>query len=211
MGDLKAAAKDYRGITGVAATGEFAGNDPQLEEAHYYLGSIALKQGNVKEAITELDAALKITRSDSDALYLMGVATMKQGSTQIAIDFFKKALLFVPTGWCEPYSQLAVAYGKLGQAPQKTYSAAMASFCLKKPADAKAQLKTLTNGPVAVDALLGLGLIAEMESSKTEAVTWYQKVLKVDRTNVNAISSLSRLGVSPTPRPTSTSTTQGPS
>ena len=71
-GDLTAAAASYHKITDVAAKGEFAGADPQLEEAHYFLGSIALKQGKTKEAITELKAALKIDRSDSDALYLLG-------------------------------------------------------------------------------------------------------------------------------------------
>jgi len=206
-GDLKAAAATYHRITDVALKGEFAGADPQAQEAHYYLGSIAVTQGNTKVAITELQAALKIDRADSDSLYLMGLARLKEGSTQLAVDSFKQALLFVPTGWCEPYSQLALAYGKLNLAPQKTYAAGMADFCLKKPADAKAQLKTLVNGPVAVDALLGLGLIAETESSNPEAISWYQKVLKVDRTNVNAISALSRLGVTPTGSPT----TQGPS
>lgn len=217
-GDLTAAVVPYHKITAAARTGEFAGADPQLQEAYYYLGSIAVKQGKTKEAITALSAALRIDRTDSDALYLLGVAQLKEGSTKPAVDSLKQALRFVPTGWCEPYSQLAVAYGKLAQAPQKTYATAMASFCLKKPADAKAQLKTLTAGPVAVDALLGLGLIAETESSNAEAITWYQKVLTVDRKNSGAISALSRLGAeptagqtSPTPKAAGTSTTQGPS
>jgi len=205
-GDLKAAAVAYHKITDVESKGEFAGADPQLEEARYFLGSIALKQGNTKVAITELKSALKIVRTDSDALYLLGVAQLKEGSTQLAIDSLKQALLFVPTGWCEPYSQLAVAYGKLGKAPQATYAGAMANFCLKKPDVAKTSLKTLTSGPVAVDALLGLGLIEETESHNAEAVSWYQKVLAVDRTNITAISALSRLGVGPASSPT----TQGP-
>src|SRR5674476_1008412 len=91
-----------------------------------------------------------------------------------------------------------VAYTKLGRAPQATYAGAMADFCHKKPVDAKRQLNTLTKGPVKVDAMLGLGLIAETESSNPEAISWYQKVLTVDRTNVSAISGLSRLGVAPT-------------
>ena len=66
-GDLTAAAAAYRKITASARKGEFAGADPQLQEARYYLGSIALTQGKTKEAITELQAALKIVRSDSDA------------------------------------------------------------------------------------------------------------------------------------------------
>jgi len=196
-GDLTAAAVSYHKVTDVAAKGEFAGADTVAQEAHYYLGSIAVKQGATKVAITELEAALKINATDSDSLYLLGVAQLKANAPKLAIAPLKKALLFVPTGWCEPYSQLALAYGKLNLAPQKTYAAGMADFCLKKPGAAKAQLATLVNGPVAPDALLGLGLMAETESNNPEAITWYQKVLKVDPTNANAISSLSRLGVAP--------------
>ena len=200
-GDLAAAAVNYHKITDGAVKGEFTGADPQAQEAHYYLGSIAQKQGKTAVAVTELSAALRIDPTDSDSLYLMGILQLKQGSNQRAVDSFKTALQFVPTGWCEPYSQLAVAYGKLGNAPEATYAGAMANFCHGKTVDAKAQLNTLTKGPVKVDAMLGLGLIAENESSNTEAISWYQKVLTVDRTNASAISSLSRLGVAPTSTP----------
>ncbi len=197
-GDLTAAAADYHKITTAVSKGEFAGADPQLQEAHYYLGSIAVKQGNVKVAITELGDALIIDKTDSDALYQMGLARVQEGSTQLAVDAFKRALLFVPTGWCEPYTQLNLAYTKLGNTPQATYDGAMANFCHKKPVEAKRQLNTLTTGPAKVDAMNGLGLIAETESSNPEAISWYQKVLKVDSANASATSSLSRLGVKPT-------------
>jgi tetratricopeptide (TPR) repeat protein len=197
-GDLKAAYATYHQITNAAAKGEFSGADPQAQEAHYYLGQIAVKQGNAKVAVTELQTALKIDGTDSDALYLLGLARLQEGSPKLAVDSFKQALLFVPTGWCEPYTQLALAYGKLANAPQATYAGAMANFCHKKPVEAKAQLNTLTTGPAKVDALLGLGLISETQSLNPEAISWYQKVLKVDPTNANAISSLSRLGVAPT-------------
>jgi len=206
-GDFTAAAVTYHKITGVAATGEFATADPQLEEAHYFLGSIALKQGKTKDALTELTAALTIDRTDSDALYLFGVALLKDGSAQPAVDAFKQALLFVPTGWCEPYSQLALAQKKLGRAPEATYAGAMADFCHKDPAAATTRLKTLVKGPEAVDAMMGLALIAETESRNAEAVSWYKKVLTVDRKNAPATTALSRLA----PVPTSSSTTQGPS
>jgi tetratricopeptide (TPR) repeat protein len=207
-GDLTTAAAAYHKITGVATKGEFAGADPQLQEAHFFLGSIAATQGKNKEALAELSAALKIDRTDSDALYLMGVTELKAGAPLLAVSALKQALLFVPTGWCEPYSQLSLAYGKLGSASQATYAGAMADFCHKNPTLAKSRLKTLVKGPEAVDALLGLGLIAETASSHAEAVSWYEKVLTIDRTNVDAISALSRLGVRPA---TSSSTTQGPS
>jgi len=201
-GDLTAAAVSYHKITDVAAKGEFAGADQVAQEAHYYLGSIALKQGKAKLAITELNAALKIDATDSDALYLSGVAQLKDGAPKLAVNSLKKALLFVPTGWCEPYSELALAYGKLNLSPQKTYATGMANFCLKKPVDAKRQLTSLIKGPVGVDALLGLGLIAETESNNPEAVTWYKQVITLDRKNAEATSALSRLGATkqgPTP------------
>jgi tetratricopeptide (TPR) repeat protein len=197
-GDLTGAAVSYHKITDVAAKGEFAGADPLAQEAHYYLGSILVKQGKTKEAMVELQKALKIDATDSDSLYLLGVAQLKEGAPKLAVGSLKKALLFVPTGWCEPYTQLALAYGKIALAPQQTYATGMANFCLKKPAVAKTQLKTLTTGPVKVDALLGLGLIAETESNNAEAVSWYKQVLTLDRTNATATSSLSRLGVEPT-------------
>jgi tetratricopeptide (TPR) repeat protein len=196
-GDLNAAAASYRKITGKAAKGEFAGADPQLQEARYFLGSIALKQGKTTEAVTELEAALKITRSDSDALYLLGVARLKQNKPKLAVDALTQALQFVPTGWCQPYSQLVKANRQLGNAPKATYAGAMVDFCHKKPADAKRKLKTLVAGPVAVDAMLGLGLIAETASSNAEAISWYQKVVAVDAKNVGALSALSRLGAKP--------------
>jgi tetratricopeptide (TPR) repeat protein len=201
-GDLIAASAAYHKITDMAAKGEFAAADPQLEEAHYFLGSIAVKQGKTKEALTELSAALKIDRTDSDALYLLGVAELRNGAAQLAVNALNEALMFVPTGWCEPYTQLGLAYGKLANAPRVTYAAAMADFCHKKPADATRQLKTLVKSPAAVDALLGLGLIAETESAKAEAIDWYKQVITIDAKNSNAISSLSRLGV------TGTSTTK---
>jgi tetratricopeptide (TPR) repeat protein len=200
-GDLTTAAASYHKVTDAAAKGEFAGADPQAQEAHYYLGSIAAKQGKSKVAITELESALKINKTDSDALYLLGVVRLKDGAPQLAVDALKQALLFVPTGWWQPYSQLAKAYGQLGQAPQATYARAMANFSQKRPAEATRQLKTLTTGPVAADALLGLGLIAETANNRDEAVSWYQKVLTVDATNVGAITALSRLGVKPPAAP----------
>lgn len=216
-GDLDGAASAYHKITASARTGEFAGADPQLQAARYSLGEIALKQGNTKEAVTELQGALRIDRTDSDALYLLGVAQLKSGEPQLAVDSLKRALLFVPTGWCEPYDELSLAHGKLGQVPQATYAGAMADFCHKKPVEAKRRLTTLTTGPMKLEALLGLALIAETGSNKPEAISWYQKALTVDAKNVSATSSLTRLGVAATPGPKSTpkalgsSTTQGPS
>jgi tetratricopeptide (TPR) repeat protein len=218
QGNLTAAAASYKQITTENAKGEFAGADPQLQEAYYYLGSIAVKQGKSTEAILELQAALGIDPQDSDSLYLMGLAQLKAGKTQLAIDAFTKAVAFVPTGWCDPYTQLALANGRLKRAPEATYNAGLADFCHKKPADAKAKLMTLVKGTQGVNAMLGLALIAETDSSHAEAITWYKKVLTVAPTNAVAVAAVKQLATGPTPSSTSpspkaagSSTTQGPS
>jgi tetratricopeptide (TPR) repeat protein len=208
QGNLTAAAASYKEITSQNKTGEFAGADPQLQEAYYYLGSIAVKQSRTQDAIFELRAALAIDPADSDALYFMGLAQVQAGQTQPAIDAFTKALGFVPTGWCEPSAQLALAYGKLGNAPKATYNAAVAQFCHKNPADAKRQLMTLTSGPQAVNAMLALATIADAGANHAEAIGWYRKVLSVDRTNAAAIAALKQ--ASAAPKAASSSTTQGP-
>src|SRR5664280_188585 len=199
QGKLTAAAASYKQITAGNAKGEFAGADPQLQEAYYNLGSIAVKQGKTTDAILELQAALGIDPQDSDSLYLMGLAQLQAGKTQLAVDAFNKAVSFVPTGWCEPYTQLSLAYTKLHSAPAATYNTALADFCHNKTAEAKRQLMTLTKGPQAVEAMLELGLIAQTGSSNAEATTWYKKVLSVDRTNAAAIANLKQLGTGLTP------------
>jgi tetratricopeptide (TPR) repeat protein len=218
QGNLTAAAASYKQITAGNAKGEFAGADPQLQEAYYYLGSIAVKQGNTKDALFELQAAIGIDPQDSDALYLMGLAQLQAGNPKLAVDAFTQAVSFVPTGWCEPYTQLALAYTKLHSAPQSTYNAGMADVCHNKATDAKAKLMTLTKGPQAVNAMLELATIAATNSSNAEATTWYKKVLTVDRTNAAATAGLKQLAAgstpsntSPSPKAAGSSTTQGPS
>jgi tetratricopeptide (TPR) repeat protein len=218
QGNLSAAAASYKQITAGNAKGEFAGADPQLQEAYYNLGSIAVKQRRTTDALFELQAALGIDPQDSDSLYLQGLAQLQAGRPQLAIDAFTKAVAFVPTGWCDPYTQLALAYRKINQPPQATYNAGLADFCHKKPADAKAKLMTLIKGPQGVNAMLGLALIADTDSNHAEAITWYKKVLTVDRTNAVAMTAVKQLATgatpsstSPAPKAAGSSTTQGPS
>lgn len=213
-GDLKAAAETYRKVTSAGSGGEFAGADTQLQEAHYFLASIAMSRGSLKEAVTESEAALKIDRTDADAWYLLGTVRLKDGVPDLAVQAFHNALSFVPTGWCEPYEQLGVAYRKLGKAGEAEYAGAMVDFCRKKPAEATRRLKALTSGPTAVNALLGLGMVAESTGSRDEAVQWYRQALALDARNTNAITGLARLGVGPAkgpakPAPTKTSATAG--
>ena len=193
-GDLTQAAQEFQKIVSSSASGEFASADPQLQRAYYNLGWIALKQEKAKDAVKLLEAAVKIEPTDADAWYLLGTANLKVGAPELAVKALKRALEFVPTGWCEPYTELSKVYTTLKRTPEAQYANAMVDFCQNRPADAKRRLQTLTAGPIAVDAMLGLGMIAERTSDRQGAIIWYQKILAIDPLNFNANMGLSRLG-----------------
>lgn len=196
-GDLDKAAVPLTSITKATRKGEFAGADSQLASAYYYLGVIAVKQHKPDEAVAQLGHALKIEPTDSDAMYQVGLAQLQKGAEVDAIATFRNALRFVPTGWCEPYQQMQTAYTAMKQPALATYASAMAGFCGGKADEAKTRLTALTAGPAAVDAMLGLGLIAEAQNEKATATDWYRKALAKDPKNISAISSLATLGVQP--------------
>lgn len=193
QGDLDAAAKAFTSITAASKSAEFSNIDPQVEAAHYYLGSIAATQGALPTAEKELLKALAMDGADADALYLLGTVHLQQDANEKAVEVLRKALLMVPTGWCEPYAALRTAYSNLTLAAQAEYAGAMVDFCEQRPADASTRLAALTTGPVALDAMLGLGLIAETTSDRPGAAGWYSKALVEDPGNAAATTALARL------------------
>lgn len=201
-GDLVNATAPLTKVIEANRKGEFASADSNLGAAYYYLGVIALKQSKPAVAIEQLRHSLNIAPTDSDAMYQVGLAQLQLGKHADAVATFKNALRFVPTGWCEPYQQLQSAYTSMKKPELASYAAAMAGFCGNRVAEAKTQLAALTAGPAAVDAMLGLGLIAETENDMKGAAAWYEKALAKDPKNVAAMSSLSALGVAPGAKPT---------
>ncbi len=197
-GDLTNATAPLTKVVQATRKGEFANSDSLLGAAYYYLGVIANKQHKPDVAIDQLGHSLSIAPTDSDAMYQVGLAQLQQGKQAEAVATFKNALRFVPTGWCEPYQQLKTAYTSMKKPELASYASAMAAFCGERVDEAKAQLTALTSGPAGVDAMLGLGLIAESQSDTKGAVAWYEKAIAKDPKNVAAMSSLSSLGVTPT-------------
>jgi len=195
QGELSGARKAFEQVLGKARTAEFSGVNPQLESADYGLAAVLLKQHHATAAMREAKKALKIEPADADAWYLLGTAAYGAGSYDQAVKALLKAVRFVPSGWCQPYEQLAKSYEAQRHKPQAEYAVAMVELCEKKPAAATQRLKSLTSGPVAVDAMLGLGMAAEVQSQRTSANRWYRKALAVDPGNFNARGGLSRLGV----------------
>ncbi len=197
-GNLGAAATDLTTMIRGQQRDEFARVDKRVGEAHYYLGTVMQRQGDLVGAATQARAALAISATDSDSLYLLGTVLLAQNQPAKAIPSFNEALLFVPVGWCEPYQGLQTAYTKLGKTARASYAGAMVAFCQGKHDEASATLQSLTTGETAADALAGLGMIAETANDNAAAKTWYQKAAKADPRNVSALAGLSRLSAAPT-------------
>jgi tetratricopeptide (TPR) repeat protein len=205
-GKLDEAAVDFNAIIKASAGAEFARVDQRVGAAHYFLGSVQMRKGNPGAAAAEAQAALVVNETDSDALYLLGSALAAENKHADAVGVYLRALMFVPSGWCEPYESLQASWTKLSKPALSSYAQGMAQFCRGDHAAATATLKALTAGPAAADSMAGLGLISEMASDDTAAIDWYRKSLAKDPKNMNAMAGLSRLGVQPDSKSSTTTT-----
>jgi tetratricopeptide (TPR) repeat protein len=187
------AAKDYQAVVDIAKEGEMARVDPILEGAYYQLGSIAMKQAKPAEAISFLEKALAINRSDADALYVIGTAYAATGATDKAVEALQSAVAFVPIGWSEPYTAMADAFTRAGKPDMAEWAGAMAELAAGKPELAEARLKALAASDAAVDAAVGLALLYETKGDNGAAADWYSKALASDPQNSAARLGLNRV------------------
>ena len=192
-GDLAAATVEYQAVADLAKDGEFASVDTELGSAWFALGSIALDGGRATDAVVDLEAALVINRTDGDTLHLLGRAYLAAGRADDAVTSVRRAIQFVPIGWCEPYSTLADAYRALGRTEAATVASSMAAFCGNEPADVRPTLRGLVDGPAGLDARVALGLIAEVGGDPGAAAEWYRRALVLDPDDVTASSGLARV------------------
>lgn len=192
-GDLVTATAAYQSLIDLTATGEFTPVDPQVEEAYYYLGAIALKQADAGKAIASFQAALRITRSDADAAFGLGSAYLLAGRPADAIEPLRQAVLFVPQGWPDPYAKLAEAYTAMGRGADAAYAEAMVAFAEGRPDEARTALEKLQGPDSSVDLLLGLAMVAEAQGDSSASLAWYRAVLAKDAQNFFALQGETRL------------------
>jgi tetratricopeptide (TPR) repeat protein len=193
IGALDAAAADFSAVVELLSDSEMANIDPNLEAAYYGLGAIALEQGRPADAVEQLEKALAIKRSDADALNLIGRAYVATGRPDDAIVALRRAIDFVPIGWAEPYEALAAAYADAGDADLAAWAAAMVGMQSGDLGGAEAALTAVLEGPAALDARIGLGLIAETRGDTDAAAAWYAEALGLDPDNVAAQLGASRV------------------
>jgi tetratricopeptide (TPR) repeat protein len=189
------AAADFQALIDAGNAGEFAATDPQLEYAYYELGVAQLARGNAAAAVDAETAALAIDGGDADALYTFGSALIQTGDATKGVAALRRAIEFVPSGWCEPYQGLVSGYTALGDQAGTSYATAMVALCEGRPDEARQGLQSLTDGPMKIDALLGLALVAAQSGDSATAVDTYRQVLAIDPGNTSAEIGLSQLGL----------------
>jgi tetratricopeptide (TPR) repeat protein len=197
LGRLDDAARDYEAVVEIAKGGEMATVDRTLEAAYYGLGSIAMQQNRPADAITHLEKALAITRSDADALYLLGTAFVATGQSDKAVIVLRASIVFVPIGWSEPYVALRDAYAASGKSALSAWAGAMADLASGQPDKAEPALVALVDGEAAVDATVGLGLLYESRGDTGQAGAWYTRALELQPDNNAALLGMSRVGATP--------------
>ncbi len=152
-----------------------------------------MKQDKPKDAIDVLLKALAIKRTDADTMALLGSAYVKAGTPDKAVEPLRRAIVFVPVGWVEPYQTLAAAYTASGDPELAEWADAMAAAQTGDSAGAMTRLQALTGGEAALDAMIGLGQIAEVGGDPTTAADWYRKALEVDAESQAAKLGLGRV------------------
>ncbi len=193
QGDLEAAAADYAKVVEIAAPNEMANVDPMLQTSYYGLGAIALQQERPQEAVDYLLKALAIKRTDADAMNLLGAAYVQVGTPEKAVEPLRRAVMFVPVGWPDPYQTLAAAYTATGDTDLAEWANAMVAGQTGDVDGAIRRLEAIADGDAALDARIGLGLMAESQGDDVTATAWYRKALELDSQNTPAQLGLSRV------------------
>ncbi len=138
-----------------------AKGDLQLEMAYYFVGYARVALGQSEQAVAPLQAALKISPTDADALYQLGLAYQHAGKCSQALPVWEKAVRLVPD-FTEAYQGLAACYQALGQPDRALYAQGMVAFSEKHYRTAQSQLEqVVARLPEDASAWLGLGLVYE--------------------------------------------------
>lgn len=80
----------------VMAKGQYANQDPRLEKAYYYYGTVLLELKQYEEAAATLKEALRIQRTDADTHYALSLAYKGMELPGKQRESLQNALLFVP-------------------------------------------------------------------------------------------------------------------
>ena len=147
--------------------------NPQCSMAHYNLGAVLLRRGDVSDAIGQFEQAVRITPDDAEEHYSLGIALEQTGKIEDAIAQYEQALRIRP--------DYVKAHYSLGIALQHT----------GKIEDAIAHYRqALQIRPDFAQAHLNLGIALQQTGKIEDAIAQYEQALQIRPDYAEARNSL---------------------
>ncbi len=199
QGDLDAALAQYQKVVTLNEDNEFAAINPNLETAYYEIGEIHLGRGELEQARDAFLAALKIERTDADALLGLGITYQRLGEHEKALDTFHRAVRLVPK-FPEVYEAMRASYEALQEPAGVRYTEGMLYYAQGMPEKALPVLEEgIRMNPDFIELYFGLGLVHEALGNTEAAIEALNRYLEVHPDDVAAQFAIHRLtGVPPT-------------
>lgn len=149
---------------------------PNDTQARVDLGYTYFLKGNNADAIQEFNQALVIDPKDFDAYYNLSVVFIKEQRYNEALEKLSKAGELSPKDYKVPY-QKGIAYRNLKMYKEATDSLTLANTLM----------------PTNSDIIYEIGMVAEAQGQKDNAIQIYKQVLSYDPLYKPAIAALERL------------------
>jgi tetratricopeptide (TPR) repeat protein len=180
MGQPDAALEPLQRFVTLRQDRPLAGTDVALEAAYYFLGESLMQLKRPDDAIPILEAALRITPTDADALYQLGSAYQASGQPGLAVDRYHRASRLVPD-FTAVYEGLIESYSALEQSQHVVYAEGMRAWCLEDYDTARDRLERAARSlPDFAPAQMGLGLVYEGLGQFSAALAALDRALEID-------------------------------
>jgi tetratricopeptide (TPR) repeat protein len=166
--------RDY--LSEVAIWQDTLAKCPNNPRAHYNMGLLLQRAGQMEGAAEQWEEALRIKPDYADAHYNLGLALVQEGQMQAAIQQWEQTLQFKPD-FAEAHYNLGLAFAQAGRVPEAIEHWEQA----------------LRIKPDYVEAHYNLGVALENAGRLAEAVRRYEQTLKIQPDYVAAQKGLARL------------------
>lgn len=192
-GEIEAGVRYLEQFVALHQKGAGAPSDMALQTGLYYLGVNYLNIGRSEEAKTVLSRALSINSTDADTLYQLGLVHLRTAQYQLALEYFQKAVLFVPD-YLEAYKGMEDCYTALQQPDYALVAQGMQAYSLKEYEKANQLLgEAVEKLPNEAQVNLGLGLAREQLGDLLSAQQYFMRTLALDANNFTASNALERV------------------
>jgi Tfp pilus assembly protein PilF len=168
--------KDYRSDMSIWA--DTVAKRPQNVRAHCSLGAALIQLGRLREAIVQLEQALRINPDYADAHYNLGIALEQTGNVLEAIKHYEQAVrMRINSDYAEAHNNLGNALVQVG-----------------KPEEAIGHYEeALRVKPELAEAHYNLGIALEQAGRLQEAVGHYEWALRIKPDFTEARNALAKL------------------